>query len=916
MANKSSKPTRGLQYGVLKHPGRGNDHISGSPSTENLVRAADSSSSFPLSQVVSNNSSLTMTDRKEKGNDDGDDVFDAPMNAKPRIHFSEGLENSPPYPYSRQDSSWSIATDEDDSEPYDWSDEADLVDEEAKFRGQMGGQKTKKTGWGFKRILSLLFSTLIGSTLLAAILVTPGILVQVYWYKPHPTDHRRYVKDNVQSWLFWAASNILISWGLAMIIDMVPIFIHYLISAVWGHVSESVKTRLETYDSVKDTAKPAFYAASAYASWNIIFGNIYDLFDSKDGSQSRAQYTNRLAQVVEFFFFLILIWCIQRMLSHFVAFSFHRTAYKERIEEVDKSLVVIEKLRQYRPKVIPSHKSGTRTPVFGNLGFTPAPLSDKQHSKLLRGALRDAQRQRRPHSRIENEYDGDVEDPDRTLVDPWNHKIAKGKRSSRRISWFDASADPLTGDFSGSPEFRKTQGGATGEIEIPTPSSSNLHRYPPSHSPRPSVDAVEATVKQAAKVIKHAVLHDARNLSGRSADDLGSLSWNVNSAREAKRLARSIFTRFQDRGRSWLIPSDFYPAFPDHAAAEEAFKVLDKDNNGDLSRAEIKTAVLRIYKERRFLSRSMRDVGEALKTLDGVLRFFAAVVMFFISLSVFGVQIGNSLSSVYTLFIAASFIFKHSASSAFDAIMFLFVSHPYDTGDRVLIDKENLVVKKVGLFATVFSRSDGTESYYFNSQLFNKFILNMRRSGKTFENLTMQVVWTTPLTKLDALEKCLNDWLSTEENRWYEPSTNIVLQNISFQRYLELTIGIGHNGNWQDWGLRNARKTAFHAAVQYYCRQLDIKGYEAPLPIVYANPDTMKYQPAPSQPEATSPIEAAPPLSAQQAYEEAVATEVAAKAMKPTLGFLPPLADRSSNLTRARKSRHRKAILGAGAGNG
>jgi len=58
----------------------------------------------------------------------------------------------------------------------------------------------------------------------------------------------------------------------------------------------------------------------------------------------------------------------------------------------------------------------------------------------------------------------------------------------------------------------------------------------------------------------------------------------------------------------------------------------------------------------------------------------------------------------------------------------------------------------------------------------------------------MQVAWTTPLAKLDTLEKRLNDWLSTEENRWFEPSTNIVLQNISFQRYLELTIGIGHNG--------------------------------------------------------------------------------------------------------------------------
>lgn len=65
---------------------------------------------------------------------------------------------------------------------------------------------------------------------------------------------------------------------------------------------------------------------------------------------------------------------------------------------------------------------------------------------------------------------------------------------------------------------------------------------------------------------------------------------------------------------------------------------------------------------------------------------------------------------------------------------------PFDTGDRCFIDgafplfglrchctncglaDENLVVKKMGLFATIFTRSDGTETYYFNSQLFNKFM--------------------------------------------------------------------------------------------------------------------------------------------------------------------------------------------------
>lgn len=72
------------------------------------------------------------------------------------------------------------------------------------------------------------------------------------------------------------------------------------------------------YDSVKNTAKPVFYAASAWASWAIIFGNIYDLYNNEDNSLSRAHYTNRLSQVIAFLFFLILIWRVQAMMSHFI----------------------------------------------------------------------------------------------------------------------------------------------------------------------------------------------------------------------------------------------------------------------------------------------------------------------------------------------------------------------------------------------------------------------------------------------------------------------------------------------------------------------------------------------------------------------------------------------------------------------
>ena len=85
--------------------------------------------------------------------------------------------------------------------------------------------------------MTVLFSTLIGSTFLAGLLVTPALLIHFYWYKKDPSDDRRYVKDNVQAWLFWAAAKVSISWGLALIVDIVPAVIRFVIGLVWGHVS-------------------------------------------------------------------------------------------------------------------------------------------------------------------------------------------------------------------------------------------------------------------------------------------------------------------------------------------------------------------------------------------------------------------------------------------------------------------------------------------------------------------------------------------------------------------------------------------------------------------------------------------------------------------------------------------------------
>lgn len=98
--------------------------------------------------------------------------------------------------------------------------------------------------------------------------------------------------------------------------------------------------------------------------------------------------------------------------------------------------------------------------------------------------------------------------------------------------------------------------------------------------------------------------------------------------------------------------------------------------------------------------------------------------------------------------------------------------------------------------------------------------------------------------------------------------------------------------NWQDWGLRNTRKTAFYAAATYYCKQLSINYSLSPMPIIWSDPNTGK-APIPSPTSAVFDDDAPNDNDEKSEMIE----------MKPMLGFQPPPGKRNNALLRARKSK-------------
>ena len=67
--------------------------------------------------------------------------------------------------------------------------------------------------------------------------------------------------------------------------------------------------------------------------------------------------------------------------------------------------------------------------------------------------------------------------------------------------------------------------------------------------------------------------------------------------------------------------------------------------------------------------------------------------------------------------IGLSWLIGGSCQEILTSIIFLFVKHPFDVGDRVVINKESYTVKEIMLLSTVFLDSNATQVQAPNNQL-------------------------------------------------------------------------------------------------------------------------------------------------------------------------------------------------------
>ncbi|KAJ5660549.1 hypothetical protein N7507_007000 [Penicillium longicatenatum] len=296
-------------------------------------------------------------------------------------------------------------------------------------------------------------------------------------------------------------------------------------------------------------------------------------------------------------------------------------------------------------------------------------------------------------------------------------------------------------------------------------------------------------------------------------------------------LARRLYRTFVRDGFDTVFSGDLKEAFENGDEAEAAFTMFDRDMNGDISMEELEAVCVDIGRERKSITASLKDLDSVVSKLDNVFMFFVFVIVIVVFLSLISTSAAGVLTSAGSSILALSWLFSATAQEFLQSVIFVFVKHPFDVGDRVTIygnagDSglgDDYFVKEITLLYTEFKKMQGHVVQAPNSYLNGLFILNQRRSGALAEAIPIIIKYGTTIEQIDALRQRLLEFVRSEK-RDFQSNMLTELREVTDNFSLTLNIVFFYKSNWQNEGLRLQRRNKFICMLMIALQEIGIEG--------------------------------------------------------------------------------------------
>ncbi|KAI2786083.1 hypothetical protein POX_h09850 [Penicillium oxalicum] len=295
-------------------------------------------------------------------------------------------------------------------------------------------------------------------------------------------------------------------------------------------------------------------------------------------------------------------------------------------------------------------------------------------------------------------------------------------------------------------------------------------------------------------------------------------------------LARRLYRTFVRDGFETVFSGDLKEAFDNGDEAEAAFAMFDRDMNGDISMEELEAACVEIGRERKSITASLKDIDSVVSKLDDILMFFVIVIVLIVFLSLISTSTAGVLTSAGSSILALSWLFSATAQEFLQSLVFVFVKHPFDVGDRVTIygntgDNglgDDYFIKKISLLYTEATKMQGHVVQAPNSYLNGLFILNQRRSGP-LEAVPVTIKYGTSIQQMDALRQRLLEFVRSEK-RDFQGNILTELRTVTENFSVTLNVVFFYKSNWQNEGLRLQRRNKFICMLMTALQEIGIEG--------------------------------------------------------------------------------------------
>jgi small-conductance mechanosensitive channel len=99
------------------------------------------------------------------------------------------------------------------------------------------------------------------------------------------------------------------------------------------------------------------------------------------------------------------------------------------------------------------------------------------------------------------------------------------------------------------------------------------------------------------------------------------------------------------------------------------------------------------FRERKALALTLNDTKTAVNKLNQMVNVVVGIIVFALWLLILGIATTHFFVFLSSQVLVAVFVFGNTLKTIFEAIVFLFVMHPYDVGDRCEIEDCQVVGK-------------------------------------------------------------------------------------------------------------------------------------------------------------------------------------------------------------------------------